>query len=281
MIVKSALGVSIAVILFSLSQFVKEFVLAWQFGAGEAVDLLGLASAVHLVVFGILSPGIEAAYVPLAMELSSQGRQKTIATARGVLLLMPTIAVVASILVVPVSLPIFHRWGPPQQTAEELRDFKCLLMVLGVWTSFQVWFFTLRAVFRLGEGLLRARGRAAVAELWHDRGHRPLARPARDPLRLGRHGRRCCAPVRSLAAGPAARAAAAWSRRLAGRGGILLAALPYTAALLLPSFNVLVDRGIAVHLGTGSVAALGYAERILYLPVQALIIRCFRCCFRT
>ncbi len=258
---------------FLILMFGKEVLIAGRFGVGSEIDLLNVAQVAPLVLFGILSVGIEAAVVPSFLNAKAEDVSKAFACARASLVLV----VVAGCTVAALISCTVPRWVVssgqlPNIGAAEAKRFGLLVLLLSVWMVGRLAFFFVRAI-------MVAEQRQVAAEL------------ARLCLPLSIIGALLVTDssidITIVAQGMAIGAVAQFlvvcallprgffaSRAMdwAGTGRLAGGMLAFMVGASLPGIAVAFDRTSLASMGIGNVSAFAYADRLSHLPTQALIV---------
>jgi putative peptidoglycan lipid II flippase len=249
-----------------LASAAKEVVVADRFGTSDAVDALGLALALPSFAISVLGGSLNAAFLPAYIDVKQReglgGAQRLLATtALASILLLSAVALLIA-AVVPVVLPLAsHRFTPEKM---QLTVYLSYLLVPSV---------AIGGVTMLWSGVLNAHGKFAAAA------GAGLAVPVVSVGSLLALGRAW--GIRALAFGIVAGycCEALVVARAVGREGLSVLPrwngftapvrrvatqyVPMIAGALVMGTNPLVDSLMASRLDAGSVASLGYGNKLV------------------
>lgn len=247
----------------------KELVVAWRFGTGDELDAFLIALVVPSFIINVVAGSFKSALIPEYIKVrEQQGREAAQQLFSGVMiwaLALLVITAIATLLVAPLYLPLLASGFTPEKlrlTTGLLWSLSPLIVLFGV---INVW-----------SGVLNAGEKFALAAF------SPATTPLMTVILLltfpswGIYalavGLICGSGLEMIILGIGLRRQKVslvpkWSGLNANLEQVASQYFPVlTGAFLMCSTN-LVDRSMAAMLDSGSVAALGYADRVITLPL--------------
>ncbi|MEM7757762.1 MAG: lipid II flippase MurJ [Cyanobacteria bacterium P01_A01_bin.40] len=247
----------------------KELVVAWRFGTGNEIDAFIMAMVIPTFVINVVSGSFKSALIPVFIKIrEQQGNQAAQQLFSGVVLWAISLLVLTMsvmVLAAPVYLPLLASGF----TAEKLRLTTRLLWSLSP-------LVLLYGIVNIWSGILNAGERFALAAF----------SPAITPLTtvallitfpgwgiFALAGGLICGSIfeiiilgiglnrQKISILPQ------WSKYNANLGQVSSQYIPVATGSFLMSSANLVDQSMAAMLDSGSVAALGYANRVIALPL--------------
>lgn len=269
-IFNAAVLVAVCTILVKLIAFSKEAVVAWQFGAGSLIDAFIIATVVPKFIVNVVASSFNEALIPTYIRVRDQEGERAAANLLSVANLCGLVLLAITTVVIVAALPVYLPWMTLGFSPEELAITYKLFYVITP-------FVMVSGVSVICSAVLNAGERFVFAALV------PLITPAITILLLLVSG--STLGIYTLAIGLTAGAivemlilGGVLYRRRAGirprwlgfspaMGQVAKQYVPAVLGTLLMSGTLLVDQSMAAALSSGSVAALGYAERVNSFPL--------------
>lgn len=247
----------------------KELVVAWRFGTGNEIDAFIMAMVVPAFVINVVAGSFKSAMIPVYIKIREQQGQKAaqqlfsgvVVWALGLLIVT---AIVMAIFA-PIYLPLLASGFTPEKlrlTTYLLWSLSPLILVSGV---INIW----SGVLNAGERFALAAFSPAITPLATV--SLLLAFPSWGIFALA-VGLICGSGLEAIILGiglskQKINVLPKWSKNDVNLNQVSSQYIPVvTGAFLMCSTN-LVDQSMAAMLDSGSVAALGYANRVIALPL--------------
>lgn len=265
----AALTVGILTGLVKFAAVGKELIVAWRFGTGDEIDAFVMAMVVPAFVISVVAGSFKSALIPEYIKTREQhGSQAAQQLFSGVTIWALSLLIVTAIavaIVAPVYLPFLASGFTPEKlrlTTRLLWSLSPLILLFGV---INIW----GGVLNAGEKFALAAFAPAISPL-------SVAAALLSFSSLGIYalptGLVAGAVLEIVILGIGLRRQQVsvlpeWSGRDPNLDRVASQYLPVvTGAFLMCSTN-LVDKSMAAMLDSGSVAALGYANRVIALPL--------------
>lgn len=272
---RAATGLSVLAAVAASAAFLREIVQAASFGGGAAVDAYLVAVAVPVMINTSVVSTLESAFVPTYLASKAEGgRHRVVALAADTQAwLIGTSVLVVSLIL--AALP----WLAPFQAPGFPRDEIRLVQRLAVWTTPSIVF---AGLYGLGRSVLNAERRFFFPAFAQAVG-------AAVMIAVMILGRRTMG-ITALAAGYTAGTMALWltvyipilTAGLPGAGvrvsrpspdlrRLMRLIAPVIGGVVAMSAIAVVDRLMASRFPPGAISALGYADRVVQVPLTLIV----------
>jgi putative peptidoglycan lipid II flippase len=263
-------------LLTGLSKFVsigKELVVAWRFGTGDQIDSFVMALVVPFFVITVVANSLSTAFIPTYIKVkqdSPKAAQQLFAgimiRAIGLLIIITIVATIAA----PLYLPLM---------ASGFSVAKLDLTNRLLWSVFPI--IVLNGIINILGGVMNAGEKFALAAL------SPVLNPLATIIMLlafpgwGIYalaaGAVCGSLIEMIVLGIALHRQGInlrpqWSKSDANLDLVIKEYFPVVVGSFLMCSTNLVDQSMAGMLSPGSVAALGYANRVIALPLTLVTL---------
>lgn len=252
----------------------KELVVAWRFGTGNELDAFVMAMVIPSFVINVIAGSFKSALIPTLIKVrEQQGRTEAQQLFSGVMLRAIALLVVTAI-VMALTAPVYLPWMASGFSSEKLELTTRLLWLLSP-------VILLFGIINIWGGVLNAGEKFALAAV------SPILTPLITAVMLwfvsdwGIYalvgGLIIGSAIEAIILGVGLRRQGIdiWpriSRRDANLDRVVRQYLPVVTGAFLMCSTEIVDQSMAAMLSPGSVAALGYANRVIALPLSLVTL---------